>query len=49
MLFPSMKAAPEVGGMEPLRVLRSVVFPAPFGPSSPKHSFGYNEKLDIYH
>lgn len=33
-----MKAIPEVGGKTPERIFNKVVFPAPLGPRSPKHS-----------
>ena len=33
-----MSAVPEVMGMSPVRMLKVVVLPAPFTPSSPKHS-----------
>lgn len=38
MLKSLMIAVPEVGGIEPLRQLNNVVFPAPLGPNNPKHS-----------
>ena len=34
--FPSTRATPAVGRTSPSRLFTSVVFPAPFGPSSPK-------------
>src|SRR6185437_7289086 len=35
---PRMRAAPAVGKVNPIRSLRVVVFPAPFGPRKPKTS-----------
>ena len=37
-LTPAMCAAPLVGRSSPARIRRSVVFPAPFGPNSARHS-----------
>lgn len=37
-LLPSINAIPEVIVSSPVSILNVVVFPAPFSPSSPKHS-----------
>lgn len=38
MLYPSMKASPEVTLSSPVSILKVVVFPAPLKPRRPKHS-----------
>ncbi len=37
-LWPRIMTWPEVGSSKPSRISMVVVFPAPFGPSRPKHS-----------
>ena len=37
-LNPRMRTSPEVGGIDPAMRLKSVVFPAPFGPMTPRIS-----------
>src|SRR6267378_7191008 len=43
--IPDTRALPEVGFSRPASTRRSVVFPAPFGPKSARHSPGASEKL----
>src|ERR1700716_1000810 len=43
--IPDMRALPDVGLNRPARTRRRVVFPAPFGPKSARHSPGASEKL----
>lgn len=38
MLYPSMKASPDVTVSSPVSILKVVVFPAPLKPKRPKHS-----------
>jgi hypothetical protein len=40
-----MYAFPLVGLISPVNILKVVVFPAPFKPNRPKHSFGEIPKL----
>src|SRR5271166_2488237 len=37
-LCPKIETSPEVGSSKPSKISIVVVFPAPFGPSRPKHS-----------
>lgn len=38
MLICSINTSPEVAVSSPVKILKVVVFPAPFNPSNPKHS-----------
>ena len=40
-----MVTSPEVGASKPSKISIVVVFPAPFGPSRPKHSPGWNFQI----
>src|ERR1700674_4699240 len=43
--MPDIRALPDVGLSRPASTRRRVVFPAPFGPKSARHSPGASEKL----
>ena len=49
MSCPPMRAVPEVGGVSVVIMRISVVFPAPFGPSSPKISPSRDVEADVVH
>src|SRR5881392_2129356 len=44
-LTPAIRASPDVGLSNPANTRRSVVFPAPFGPKSARHSPGARENV----
>src|SRR5258708_36059592 len=43
--MPAIRAVPDVGFRSPARTRISVVFPAPFGPNSARHSPGASENV----
>ena len=45
MTSPLNLYSPEVGEYTPVRILKTVVFPAPFGPISPTSSFSFISRL----
>lgn len=47
MLMPSINTTPEVVISSPVNILNVVVFPAPFNPSNPKHSY-FETKREIF-
>ena len=47
MLWPLIKASPLVGSYIPVKIEKKVVFPAPFGPKSPKISLSFKHIVKL--